>query len=477
MSKRENMKWGTRSIVLSMLVATVVMGVSDRSLEVNAGEKVCDYIEKEESEKTACINNKYSYVVVKDGKSYHSNKEEFVKFYMEQEELGDTEGVFYENGEEMAEPENVSENQCGDSLYWNLNKDGIMTISGTGKMWDFRNDAEYFDYHECPWKEQKEQIKSVVFEEGITYIGADAFAECKNLAKVTFCDTLTYIGTFSFNLCENLENFVLPESLNYVDDNAFSNCPKLTSVRIPDNVTYIGAVAFEYDTALKEVYIGGSKEAQGYVVGNSVFRGCTALENIRVSEDNIGLSEKDGVLFSKSGEILMQYPNGRTDNTYKIPKETKKIGSMAFARSQNLENIEIPNGVTVIAAYAMYDCPKLKKVVIPDTVTYIEPGIGECCFYLETIDNKSETICPLDSTSGGIVWTNEAGEVISEIGKGVAYQHRVVEKIEMVDHISVRVGESIIVPMFFREIVLYDLIFSIINAISIYILYMTRQKK
>ena len=76
--------------------------------------------------------------------------------------------------------------------------------------------------------------------------------------------------------------------------------------------------------------LGGSTEAGGYVTGNCIFRNCTSLEKIEVSEDNLGLKSVDGVLFEKDGKTLMQYPAGKKDTKYAIPKGTTDIFQFAI---------------------------------------------------------------------------------------------------------------------------------------------------
>ena len=68
--------------------------------------------------------------------------------------------------------------QCGDDLTWTLTADGLLTISGTGKMWDFAWD----DAH---WRADRAYIKQVVIEDGVTSIGKSAFFSCRNLDSVT----------------------------------------------------------------------------------------------------------------------------------------------------------------------------------------------------------------------------------------------------------------------------------------------------
>ena len=70
-------------------------------------------------------------------------------------------------------------------------------------MWDFRNDSEFFDYHECLWQLFKNDIVKVVIKDGVEYIGTDAFAECANLSDVQMADSVKDIGCFAFFSAES----------------------------------------------------------------------------------------------------------------------------------------------------------------------------------------------------------------------------------------------------------------------------------
>ena len=67
--------------------------------------------------------------------------------------------------------------ECGETMTWEW-EDGVLTITGTGKMDDFSGDA--------PWVDYKEDIQKVVIGDGITYIGARAFYDYDNLTEVAF---------------------------------------------------------------------------------------------------------------------------------------------------------------------------------------------------------------------------------------------------------------------------------------------------
>ena len=80
-------------------------------------------------------------------------------------------------------------------ITWTLSDDGTLTISGA----DMPN---YSSYHgTIPWYSQRENIKKVVIEDGVTNIGNCAFYECTNLNSITIPNSITIIGNSSFYYC------------------------------------------------------------------------------------------------------------------------------------------------------------------------------------------------------------------------------------------------------------------------------------
>ena len=82
---------------------------------------------------------------------------------------------------------------------WTLSDDGILTISGTGMPYNYNCDAVVSSY--IPWYSKRDAIKKVIIENGVSYIGINAFIGCSNLTSVTIPNSVTSIGEYAFYGC------------------------------------------------------------------------------------------------------------------------------------------------------------------------------------------------------------------------------------------------------------------------------------
>ncbi len=140
---------------------------------------------------------------------------------------------------------------CGDNLQWKLTDEGVLTITGTGKMkdWDYFNDS--------PWHEN-ESVKQVIIGDGVTTIGEWAFSYCRALTSITIPNSVTTIGDNAFESCSSLTSITIPNSVTTIGDYAFSYCRALTSVIISNSVTTIGERTFANCYSLTSVTIPSS---------------------------------------------------------------------------------------------------------------------------------------------------------------------------------------------------------------------------
>ena len=134
-------------------------------------------------------------------------------------------------------------------------------------------------------------------------------------------------------------------SVTTIASGAFYRISFIYSITIPESVTTIEENAFSY---------------------------CSNLREIAVIRTNQYYKSEYGVLFSKNGETLVQYPAGKSGSEYQIPSGVRTIGVSAFGGCNSLSTIHIPEGVTTIKEFAFSDMFGFSSVKIPRSVTTIE---------------------------------------------------------------------------------------------------------
>ena len=269
----------------------------------------------------------------------------------------------------------ASSGNCGDSgsnVTWSLDDNGTLTISGSGKIEDYRSDIDQ------PWYSNRSDITSVVIEPGVTSIGSQAFYECSNLTSITIPSGLTSIGEQAFGNCTGLTSITIPSGFISIGDYAFWNCTGLTSITIQNGVTSIGTGAFWNCTGLTSITIPSSVTS----IGVNVFYGCSGLTDITVDSSNPSFCSESGVLFNKDKTTLIYYPLGKNDSSYTIPDGVTVIEQYAFYCNSKLTSVTIPSGVTSIGEMAFRECSGLTSVIVPSSVTSIEYNAFWCCFNL-----------------------------------------------------------------------------------------------
>lgn len=138
------------------------------------------------------------------------------------------------------------------------------------------------------------------------------------------------------------EKFEIPSYVENIADYALDSAGNIRDIKIPNSVKRIGVSALR--TSAEQIYVPASVET----IGIDAFCGCDELEGIIVDEDNPNYSDIDGVLFDKSGETFLQYPNGRAGTFYEVPDGTKIISRKAIVEADKLKTIILPASVTEI---------------------------------------------------------------------------------------------------------------------------------
>ena len=114
-----------------------------------------------------------------------------------------------------------------------------------------------------------------------------------------------------------------------------------------------------------------------------------SLEYISVHPDNPSYKSVDGVLYSKDGKTLIQYPACKSGVTFTVPEDVTSIGKLAFGRCKNLKSIILPDSLINIGPIAFLRCTSLESIVVPDSVTDIGYGAFTYCTSLKSVTLSS----------------------------------------------------------------------------------------
>ena len=210
---------------------------------------------------------------------------------------------------------NAGSGSCGTNVQWKLtylNKIATLTISGSGAMTDYSTDSL------APWNTHLPNIKTVVVEDGVTYLGAymmstgSSTTAATKLTNVTLADSVTSIGNSAFWYCSGLSTVEWSNNLQSIGERTFYNTA-LSSVTFPDSLQTIGSGAFWNCTSLNTVELGSKVTT----LGASAFRSCSKLTKIV------------------------------------IPAGVTSIGTYAFSGCSNLKYVEFLGNAPTIDSYAL----------------------------------------------------------------------------------------------------------------------------
>lgn len=304
----------------------------------------------------------------------------------------------------------IAEWEVTDDIIATLDENGILTISGTGDIPNYKNIGG----------DKENDIVKVVIKSEITSIGNYAFDDCENLKTIEFENNsqLNSIGDCAFCNCENLENIQIPSSVTSIGYGVFFGCENLKNIIVDkENKNYAteeGVLLNSDKTEL--ICYPMNKSEKTYIIPDSVIKinslawicsekvqigknveeidsgGLGYIEEINVNEKNENYSSIDGVLFNKQKTELIQYPLGSSKTIYTVPNSVTKIGDEAFLASIYLKEVNLSNNVEIIGNCAFACCINLKNIKLPNSVTDVGDGAFQSCSKLQNIEILNENI-------------------------------------------------------------------------------------
>ena len=272
----------------------------------------------------------------------------------------------------------VQTGKLGENVTYSLDTStGVLTISGTGDMYDYELHNYSGYYSSTPLK--MAYIKNIIIESGVTSIGDFVFFNCTNLTSVTISDTVTSIGEFAFAGLKKSE-ITIPNSVIYISYAAFSESVENYQYSYLKKINYNGTV-----TQWNSVKCGYENhyiiKCTDGIIGNG---NTVTIDNFRCNINNDYTAQIEG-----GGTENLIIPETVSYEGYSF--SVTSIGSSAFSGCTSLTSLTIPDSVTSIGKYAFRGCTSLTSLTIPDSVTSIGDYAFENCTNLTKV-NYSGTV-------------------------------------------------------------------------------------
>ena len=273
----------------------------------------------------------------------------------------------------------VDSNTLCETIAWELDSAGTLTITGSGDMSEITN----------TFKSHKNDIKKVIIrntdaENTITAIASSLFSGYTAIKEVTLPDTIKTIGDSAFSGCTSLSVCNFPSSLKTIGKETFKKTG-LSELTLPG--CELGFQSFSYMAALKSLTIKEGTET----IPQECFRECTALENVYLPDSVKTIS---GGRWDSEGA----FHNCTSLKKVSIGKDIESIHYYAFRTLGEELEVEFRKGVTAVPESAFDGRTELTKVILPESLKSVGDysfrncsNLSECDFpsTLETIGSEA----------------------------------------------------------------------------------------
>lgn len=323
-----------------------------------------------------------------------------------------------------------------ETIEWSLD-DGTLFFSGQGEIPD-----------EGEWDSFMDEVMGIDVAYGITSIASSAFRDYEFLESVELPGSLMRIDNRAFMNCISLSDITIPEGVTIIGDNAFANCVSLTSVHIPASVSMMSGEPFSECTSLMNVSIDPENmmyRQNGSMIvsddgrelkiaplgwagtltipdgvesipswffykakmsgiwipdsvvecGNSAFRDCDYLTDVRLPERMVELSDS---MFNSCTSI----------ETITVPDSVTRIGDHTFNNCYSLRTVNLPIGLTEVGAYAFSSCANLEFIEFPSKTLFINGNAFDGSMGLREIVFRGDA----GFTGGGLEIEENTGSTI-----------------------------------------------------------------
>ena len=318
-----------------------------------------------------------------------------------------------------AEESSYLTGSCGQNCFWIFDgSTGKLSITGTesdkrvSRMSDFSDPSSA---EQRPWIAAGVaigSIRSVEVRYPVVSVGSYAFAGASNLKSVFLSDHVAEIGAGAFR-GTGITAFSLPKMTEEIRAATFENCRKLQKVSFEGKkLKVIGDSAFRGCTALTEAHLA----AVMCCIGENAFEGCTALTDLTLPQAlTTWMPEGGSPVVPRIEKNAFMNCSGLTSVT--LPLGTSFAGENAFKNCTSLIWVKIPDVETILNSENVFEgCPKDMMIIAPaEAQSYaFVSGLPEMLSRFRLVKMSDPAEDPLDIskcrliTGGNLVYNGKA---------------------------------------------------------------------
>lgn len=268
----------------------------------------------------------------------------------------------------------------GDNLTWTLSCDSVLTISGTGAMYEY--------YWNTPWMEYKDEVRYVIVEEGVTTIGATAFRDFIHLRQCSLPSTLISIGEEAFCFCFQLMSVDIPQSCTTISGwGAFNLVP---NVNIQDESIAKNCAARSINGYVEGYFVYADKSKRSLRACSSIAKGYVALDDAIERIEYMAFAQCEEITNLQFGSHLQYIGEWSLNGCIgleglRFQEGLKEIASNAFGNCFGLQYVYLPNSLTTLGDFAIGNCPVLRTIHLGDSLRNVGSQIFDYCQSIDTI--------------------------------------------------------------------------------------------
>lgn len=319
-----------------------------------------------------------------------------------------------------------------DSIETVVFEDGIVFI---GKDAFYGNNAVWnTDQFNCP------KLKNVIFPLSVKYIGESAFRE-SGIEEIDF-STVEYLGNAVAAFCKNLTT-ASTSAAGIIPEAAYKNCESLTTVPLAKEIK---PYAFQNSSITEATIMDDA------ILGEKCFVDCTNLKKVRIPVDIdytvnwvsafTGCNNIETIIYTP-GSTGIQVPVVVYEGT---PGNYEKA-LLTGTAGDSLKTVIFEDGVTEIVKNSCGNA-KMEELILPNSVSSIGASAFENCVNLERVNipagfdyTVNANVFKNDTNITQVTYTKVNTETRKRKSSGVTEPSRLIQKIAE-DHLETVIYEA-----------------------------------